>query len=325
MATIDQMNVRDLQCAVALAETLNFTETALRLHMTQPGVTARINKVEMEHGFKLFDRSKGMVRAITPEGFIFVEEAKQVLEDMHRLIIRSDAAHRAFSERLSISRSHHVDLQLLSIVIAAQAIEGMGISFQPLCNSDEEAIAMVLKGKADVALVAWPVTEPYVAPLRLTHDTLLAVLPENHVLRGRAEIHIADLRNQQIIGSKYQFPATMKDTLLAKCKALGFTPECVYISASPAESIHLVDGGVRPGITIVTKQYAKEVALTKAACIPFADGEIAYEYAVACRESDHRPALNAFLQYLAERCRPKPDRKRKPARSTLKLNHKAAG
>jgi LysR family hydrogen peroxide-inducible transcriptional activator len=296
MATIDQLDVLDLQCVVMLAETLNFTETAKRLNMTQPGVTVRINKVEKYRGYRLFDRSRGVVKAITPEGFVFVEEAKRVIEDLQRLITRSDEAHRAFSERLSVSRPRHVDLQLLSIVIAAQAVEGMRISFQQPCDSDEEAIAMLLNGKADVALVAWPVTETYVAPLHLTHDTLLAVLPENHVLRDRVEIHIADLRHEQIIGSKGQFPTPVKDNLIAKCKELGFTPEWFCISASPAESIHLVDAGVRPGITIVTQQYAKEVALTKAACVPFPDDEIAYEYGVAYRQSDHRPVLSSFLQ-----------------------------
>jgi DNA-binding transcriptional LysR family regulator len=164
MATIDQLDMLDLECVVMLAETLNFTETAQRLHMTQPGLTARINKVEKSRECKFFDRSKGVVRGITPEGFVFVEEAKRILEDLQRLITRTDAAHRAFSERLAVSRPHHVDLQLLSIVVAAQAVEGMHISFQQPCDSDEEAIAMLLNGKADVALVAWPVTEPSAAP-----------------------------------------------------------------------------------------------------------------------------------------------------------------
>jgi DNA-binding transcriptional LysR family regulator len=96
MTTIDQLDVLDLECVVMLAETLNFTETARRLHMTQPGLTARINKVEKYRGYKLFDRSKGVVRFITPEGFVFVEKAKRVLEDLRRLITRSDEAHRAF-------------------------------------------------------------------------------------------------------------------------------------------------------------------------------------------------------------------------------------
>jgi DNA-binding transcriptional LysR family regulator len=186
---------------------------------------------------------------------------------------------------------------------------------------------MLLNGKADVALVAWPVTEPSVAPLHLTHDTLLVVLPENHVLRNRTEIHITDLRNEQIIGSKCQFPKILRDTFVAKCKALGFTPEWLCIAASPAESIHLVDAGVRPGITIVTQQYAKEIALTKAICVPFTDGEIAHEYGVAYRQSDHRLVLNTFLQYLVEKCQPTLDhrgRRKANAQAVLKFNRKAA-
>jgi LysR family hydrogen peroxide-inducible transcriptional activator len=325
MVIIDQLDIRDLQCVVVLAETLNFTETAKRLHMTQPGVTARINKVEKNEECKLFDRSKGVVRAITPEGFVFVEEAKRILEDFQRLITRTDAAHRAFSERLAVSRPRHVDLQLLSIVVAAQAVEGMHISFQQPCDSDEEAIAMLLNGKADVALVAWPVTEPYVAPLHLTHDTLLAVLPENHVLRGRTEIHLADLCHEQIIGSKHQFPKALKDALLGRCRTLGSAPEWLCISASPAESVHLVDTGAGTGITLVTKRYSEELTLTKAVYIPFPDDEIAYEYGVAYRQSDHRSVLNDFLQYLVEKCRPVegPRGRRKPkAQATSKPNRK---
>ena len=327
MANIEQVDVRDLECIVTLAETFNFTETARHLHMTQPGVTARVNKIEKNHGYKLFVRSKGMVRSITPEGFIFAEEAREVLEHLHRLISRADAAHRASLEAISVSRSHHADLQLLSVVIAAQAIDGTHISIHPPCNSDKEAIAMLLNGNVDVALVSWPVTEAQVSALHLTHDCLVVVLPENHALRNRTEIHMGDLRNEQIIGSKYQFPANLKETLRAKCKALGFALEWVCISASPAESVHLVDTGARPGITIVTKQYARELAPAKAVCVPFAEDEIAYEYGVAYRQSDHRPVLNAFLQYLVENCRPRQDRrqKRKPVQSVPKLGHRAIG
>jgi len=105
MATIDQMSVRDLQCIVMLAETLNFTETAERLYMTQPGLTARITKAEKTYGYRFFDRSKGSVRATTPVGFVFVEEARKILKQLHVLIESVDAAHRAFSETLCIGRS----------------------------------------------------------------------------------------------------------------------------------------------------------------------------------------------------------------------------
>jgi hypothetical protein len=63
--------------------------------------------------------------------------------------------------------------------------------------------------------------------------------------------------------------------MFAKCKALGFIPECLCISASSAESVHLVDVGVRPGITIVAKRYAEELVMTKATLIQ-APGSMVY-------------------------------------------------
>jgi antitoxin component HigA of HigAB toxin-antitoxin module len=133
----------DLEWIVTLAETLNFTETARRLHMTQPGVTARVGKVERNRGYRLFGRSRGMVRSLTPEGFVFVEEATQLLDQLRRLLSRSEAAHRAFSETLSVSRSHHADLRLLSIVVASQALAGARISIGAPGNSDGEAIELL--------------------------------------------------------------------------------------------------------------------------------------------------------------------------------------
>jgi DNA-binding transcriptional LysR family regulator len=87
-----------------------------------------------------------------------------------------------------------------------------------------------------------------------------------------------------------------------------------------------VDTGARPGITIVTRRYSEELTLTKAAYIPFADTEIAYEYGVAYRQSDHRPVLSTFLQYLVARCQPDPEHRGrcKPnAQAASKTNRKA--
>jgi Bacterial regulatory helix-turn-helix protein, lysR family len=95
----------DLQCVVTLAETLSFTETAKRLHMTQPGVTARINRIEKDHGYRLFERTKGMVKAITPEGFIFVEEARQVLEHLDRFQALRLCCHHHCRNRTTTSYS----------------------------------------------------------------------------------------------------------------------------------------------------------------------------------------------------------------------------
>ena len=50
------MEVRQLEIFRALAEELNFTRTAERVHCVQSNVTAQIRSLEQELGTQLFDR-----------------------------------------------------------------------------------------------------------------------------------------------------------------------------------------------------------------------------------------------------------------------------
>lgn len=61
------INEGRIQCFLALARTLSFTETADQLYMTQQGVSKNIARIEEELGFPLFCRSKRAV-TLTPAG-----------------------------------------------------------------------------------------------------------------------------------------------------------------------------------------------------------------------------------------------------------------
>jgi DNA-binding transcriptional LysR family regulator len=56
------MELRQLECLVAVAEEANFTRAAARLHVAQPGVSAQIRQLERELGHVLLDRSARSVR-----------------------------------------------------------------------------------------------------------------------------------------------------------------------------------------------------------------------------------------------------------------------
>ena len=56
-----RVEVRHLQAVIVLAEELNFTRAADRLHITQSAFSKQINEVEAQHGFHLFiRRTNGM-------------------------------------------------------------------------------------------------------------------------------------------------------------------------------------------------------------------------------------------------------------------------
>jgi DNA-binding transcriptional LysR family regulator len=73
------VDVRHLRAVVVLAEEMNFTRAAHRLHITQPALTLQINEIEKENRLRLFIRGRGQTMQLTDAGRMFVEEAKSAL------------------------------------------------------------------------------------------------------------------------------------------------------------------------------------------------------------------------------------------------------
>jgi len=72
------MELRHLKYFVAVAENLNFTKAAAKLHLAQPSLTRLIHNLEEETGVRLLNRSKSQV-ALTEEGRSFLVDARRVL------------------------------------------------------------------------------------------------------------------------------------------------------------------------------------------------------------------------------------------------------
>ena len=77
------MELRHLRYFDALAETLNFTRAAERLHVTQSTLSHQIRQLEDELGTPLFDRSSKQVR-MTEAGEILRSQMTPALEQIDR-------------------------------------------------------------------------------------------------------------------------------------------------------------------------------------------------------------------------------------------------
>jgi DNA-binding transcriptional LysR family regulator len=73
------MELRHLRYFIAVAEEENVSHAALKLHVSQPGLSRQIRDLEDELGFSLLQRSAKSVR-LTEAGRVFLTEARAVVQ-----------------------------------------------------------------------------------------------------------------------------------------------------------------------------------------------------------------------------------------------------
>lgn len=96
------MDIRQLNYFVVIAEEGNITKAADRLFMAQPPLSRQLKLMEKELGVVLFDRTNKKNIVLTPEGRIFLKNARKILYNMEESIAEVQEFSQHMTERLSI-------------------------------------------------------------------------------------------------------------------------------------------------------------------------------------------------------------------------------
>src|SRR5947207_13747797 len=105
------MELRHLRYFVAVAEDLNFTKAAGKLHLAQPSLTRQIHNLEDELGVRLLNRAKSRV-ALTEEGRSFLVDARRILALATESILAVQCLNRGEAGQLNLAYLSIFDFQL---------------------------------------------------------------------------------------------------------------------------------------------------------------------------------------------------------------------
>lgn len=100
------MDIQALKTFITLAETKSFTKTANQLFVAQSTVTNRINELEKELKFNLFNRTNRSVK-LTSEGERFKIYAEKVLDLTEHTLAEMTAEHR-FEDHIRIGSADSI-------------------------------------------------------------------------------------------------------------------------------------------------------------------------------------------------------------------------
>ncbi len=111
------MELRHLRYFVAVAEELNFTRAAAKLHLAQPSLTRQIHSLEDELGVRLLDRSRNRV-SLTEEGHRFLVDARRLVTLSLESVKSLQRFSRGESGQLNLGYLFKFNFELLPAVLA---------------------------------------------------------------------------------------------------------------------------------------------------------------------------------------------------------------
>ena len=149
------MELRHLRYFVAVAEEENVSRAALKLHVSQPGLSRQICDLEDEIGFQLFERSAKSLK-LTAAGKVFLTEAKAVLQRADDGVKKARAVAHGDSGEIHVGYAPSLTVQILPPMLRAFQGEFPQVRVTLHDLSSEEMLAQLGEKKLHVALTARP-------------------------------------------------------------------------------------------------------------------------------------------------------------------------
>lgn len=176
------MNTKQIQYALALSETLNFSQVAEQMGISQPSLSKQIQHIEKEFGVKLFDRNHSPL-TLTPAGEYFARNARELLyreEQLRKALGRFQSGE---SGRLVIGVTPFRSLYLMPQLVKKirSRYPGVQVSIQEVPSAQLRKEAA--EGKYDLAIVNLPVDTSLLDVTELEPDTL--VLAVHNTMVGK--------------------------------------------------------------------------------------------------------------------------------------------
>lgn len=245
------MNLRRLECFMAVTECLNFTAAAKRVAISQSALSKQIAALEDELGTKLFDRDKRSV-SLTLAGEVLYHETREILQKVAEAAEKVRIAKSGSAGSLTIGFLALVAGQFLP-QLAAEFLRchpRVDLNLLPMSQANiDEAL---VNGKIDLAFTRqYGMRAPEFVCRTVHADRFCIAMRCDHPLAGEASLGFARLADQPFVTYRQEVSPSLLNKILGFCTRAGFTPNIVKQTTRIESLLFLVEAGI--GVAIVNR------------------------------------------------------------------------
>ena len=290
--------IRFLQAAIVLAEELNYSRAAERLHIEQPTLSKRILELEAQMNLLLFDRTHQVVE-LTEAGRHFVEEARSAVLHVERAVHGARYAFRGLDEVLNIGRSLYADQYLVAALQSIRLPLFPSFKVKLWSHFSHELARMVSAGKLDMALVTAIPDTPSLTFLTMAETPLYIALPKSDAIDRCAELRLEDLRAYDWILPASHVNPHLLEMIQTAASTKGIVPPDTHYIMTAEEASGLVLA--YNGAAFLTREHAGRIASDEIAIRPLAEERLKLVTRLATRSDDKKRLTSEFVRALGRK------------------------
>jgi DNA-binding transcriptional LysR family regulator len=285
--------IRLLETAIVLAEELHFSRAAERLHIEQSTVSRRIDELEVELGYRLFERNHQMVE-LADAGRKFVEQARLALLHIERAVQSGRAANEDAEEVLHVGRSPYTDpfltTTLLSVKLPLYPQLKIELSQQFSCDLIRE----VLAGGLDLAIATEPQESKRLTTVKVSESPFYIAMPEEDELAYEDSITLDMLAGRSWVVFERRMHPPVYDTVMRLADQRKIKPARLHHIVVPEDSYSFIadDGAV----AFVVKSGAMRIARDGITVRPLTEDALMLKTYLASRADEKSKVVSELVR-----------------------------
>ena len=281
--------LRHLRYFVAVAEELNFSRAAERLHMAQPPLSVAIRQLEQELGTNLFVRTSREVR-LTEAGAALLDGARRTLADAEAAV--AAARRTAAGEVGSLRIGYNWSARFGTLPALGQALKRTYPDVELLAEEmrPNRMAGALHAGAIDVALALYPEVVADMAYETVRREPIVALLSATHPLANEESIVLEALANEFLMFPRELAPR-LHDFYVGLCRRAGFEPK---LSSESARSRWTIGTWEASTAALLPASVSHDLP-DGVVAVPVSGLSEALEFQLVWRSDDHNPALAAFV------------------------------
>ena len=286
----------ELETFIAVAQAGSFSAAALRMHVTQPTVTGRIQRLESALGASLLRRTTRKVET-TPQGAMLLAEATKALDGLGRLVhgFRKEAS--LARQRVVVAATPTLAALTLPLVIHGYSERFADVEVELRDLQYAGVLAAVEDGSAGLGVLAFEGEDPRYRFQSLWSDDMLLMAPRHHPLAGLKRISIEEFaRHPLIMVDPHQ---ALRSRIAEALQRHGLSLPSYQVVANLGTLLGMINAGM--GVALLPRSMAMRAEVATHALLEIEGIDLSRRFGIlTARGTALNAAEQSFCRYLRQ-------------------------